>query len=259
MATWILQVIPLFFFVGGFANFVSYRSLARRGSALVPFWRSRAIRLHRRFGWWVPVALVLGAIVVDIVRFGLDHPTVGQVNVWLVFLLPHQLGYFYAEGRLTRLPRIAFAATAAVGFATMMVLTNLNRVFAGISVYPKSLLGTDVDRITNTNPPTLMMLAIGVWSISVAMLLRPFVSRWLQRAKVWKPVIAVNGIIMTVFLWHMTAFLIAILLLWPLGLGQSGDTTTSWWLQRPVWEVVPAVFLVVLVRVFGSFERPPAG
>jgi hypothetical protein len=77
-------------------------------------------------------------------------------------------------------------------------------------------------------------------------------------------VITVNTVVMTLFLWHMTAFLLAVLVLWPLGLGQQGDTTTSWWLERPLWELVPAAFLVPIVAAFGRFERPrpaarPAG
>jgi hypothetical protein len=138
----------------------------------------------------------------------------------------------------------------------MMVLTNLYRVFPGISVYPRSLLGTDVGRITNTNPPTSMMLAMAIWSIGVAMLVRPALTGWLQRARVWKAVVFTNTIVMTLFLWHMTAYLIAVLLLWPLGLGRQGDTTVSWWIERPIWELLPAVFLVGLMIVFGRFERP---
>ncbi len=321
MATWFLQVIPLFFFVGGFSNSMSYESLRRKGVSPLVYLRSRAERLlkptlvfigvwvvieialhllnyggtgllrgvrppgatvpfgplwflavyfivvvtspltlwlHRRFGVAVLIAMVVGAMLVDVVRFGLDHPSAGQANVWLVFLFPHQLGYFYADGRLTRLPRWAFLAMAAVGFAAMMALTNLNRAFDGISIYPKSLLGTDVGTITNTNPPTLMMLAMGLWSIGAVMWLRPYLNQWLRRIAVWKAVIAVNLVVMTLFLWHMTAYLIAVLVLWRLGLGQQGDTTASWWLERPLWELVPAAFLFVLIVIFGGIERPVA-
>ena len=177
--------------------------------------------------------------------------------MWLVFLASTSSATSTRRDAWQKRPRWQFVAMAAAGLATMLALTNLNRIWPGVSIYPRSLLGTDVERITNTNPPTVMMLAMGVWSVGVVMLLRPALTRWLRRARVWTAVIAVNTIVMTLFLWHMTAFLLAILLLWPIGLGQQGDTTASWWIERPVWELVPAVFLVGLVWAFGRFERPP--
>jgi hypothetical protein len=61
---------------------------------------------------------------------------------------------------------------------------------------------------------------------------------------------------MTLFLWHMTAFLLAIFVLWPLGLGHDHDGGIRWWLERPLWIAVPALILFGLVRIFGRFERP---
>jgi hypothetical protein len=95
----------------------------------------------------------------------------------------------------------------------------------------------------------------GIWSIGAAMLLRPALGRWLQRTRVWAATIAVNSVIMTLFLWHMTAFLLAVLLLWPLGFGNDHDSTPRWWMERPLWIAVPALILVGLVAIFGRFER----
>jgi hypothetical protein len=128
--------------------------------------------------------------------------------------------------------------------------------FPGIGHYPKSLLGTDVERVSNAYPPTVCFLLGGVWTIGAAMLLRPALTRWLRRARVWKATIVVNGVIMTLFLWHMTAFLLAVLLLWPLGFGHEHDSTARWWLERGVWVAVPGLILVGLVAIFGRFERP---
>ncbi len=62
---------------------------------------------------------------------------------------------------------------------------------------------------------------------------------------------------MTLFLWHMTAYLIAILALWPLGFGREFDTTARWWLERPIWILVPGAILAAFVILVGRFERPP--
>jgi hypothetical protein len=61
---------------------------------------------------------------------------------------------------------------------------------------------------------------------------------------------------MTLFLWHMTAYVLAVLVLWPLGFGRETDSTVRWWLERPLWIAVPAVFLVVFVAILARFERP---
>jgi peptidoglycan/LPS O-acetylase OafA/YrhL len=340
LATWVFQVMPVFFFVGGFSNLVTFRAYERRGESTWAFVRSREVRLlkpslvflgvwtvgqvflhladvgrpagptlwdgttllrgvrppgatipfgplwflavymvvvaivpalvrlHDRFGWWVPAVMVAGAVAVDVIGFGLRHPEVRWFNVAFVLLLPHQLGFFYADGRLTALSRRAFWAMVIVGLAGLLLLTTpwvlqlfgpaRFRWFPGIGYYPKSLLGTDVEPISNAYPPTVCFLLGGVWSIGAVMLLRPSLSRWLAKPTPWKATIAVNGMIMTLFLWHMTAYLIAILLLWPLGFGHQVDSTARWWLERPVWELVPGVILGGLVAVVGRFERAHA-
>ena len=75
---------------------------------------------------------------------------------------------------------------------------------------------------------------------------------------------AINSVILTVFLWHMTALLVALLALERAGLQLSSEPTVAWWLQRPLWLVAPGIVLAALVAVFARFELPrrrthPAG
>jgi hypothetical protein len=338
LGTWFLQVMPIFFFVGGFSNYVAYTSMRERGATAGAFVRSRMTRLlrpslvfmgvwavvivalhladvgapvgpvlwghtrllrgmlppgatipfgplwflavylvvvavapgtialHRRFGLWVPAAMAAGAIACDVIGFAGGHPAVRWLNVALVLLFPHQLGHAYGDGSMSRWPRAVFWSMVAIGLGGLLLLTtpNLFRLagevrfewFPGIGHYPKSLLGTDVEPVSNAYPPTVCFLLEGVWSIGAAMLLRPALGRWLQRARAWTATILVNGVIMTLFLWHMTAFLLAVLMLWPLGFGREHDSTARWWLERPLWIATPAAILVGLVVVFGRFERP---
>ena len=326
IATWFLQVMPIFFFVGGFSNLVTYRAFRRRGESTWEFVRTRLarllrpslvfvgvwaviqvvlhvfdvgepttpflrgmrppgatipfgplwflavyagvlvlspamIRLHKRFGLGVVVVMIAGAVTADAIGFTTPFEEARWANVAFVWLLPHQLGFFYADGRITGLPPRALRGMALGGLAAMLLLTNPifgdvgREWFPGIGHYPKSLLGTDVERITNTYPPTIMLVAMSFWSIGLALLVREPLSRWLRKPGPWKATIYVNSVIMTLFLWHMTAFLLAVLVLWPLGLGQQGDATAGWWLERPLWVAVPAVILTGLVAMFSRFER----
>lgn len=323
LVTWVLQVMPLFFFVGGFSNLKTYDSFMSRGSRYRDFMKTRAerllkptavflavwtivqvalhifdvggkglirlsflpfgpqwflivylgvvaatplmLRLHRRYGVRVIVVLALLVAAVDALRFvlpqlrgletsirlGGDHASAALPNVAFVWLLAHQLGFFYADGSLARLGRRGYAAIAASGFIGLVVLTNLG-------IYPRSMVGTDIEEVSNMNPPTLCIVALTFWLVGLAMLLRPALSRWLERERPWMSVIFANSVIMTVFLWHLTAYLIAILLLWPIGFGHESDNTLRWWAERPVWLIVPSLILIPIVAVLARFERPPS-
>jgi hypothetical protein len=141
------------------------------------------IALHRRFGLWVPATMVLGAVVIDVIGFGLGHPEVRWFDAAFVLLLPHQLGHAYGDGGMARWPRRAFWAMVGVGLGGLAILTNpwVFRLFGdvrfewfpGIGHYPKSLLGTDVEKISNAYPPTVCFLLGGIWAIGAVMLFRP--------------------------------------------------------------------------------------
>jgi hypothetical protein len=307
LATWVLQVMPIFFFVGGFSNYKTYNSMRERGDGYGDFMRTRAGRLltptgvfiglwllvqvvfhvvdvggdrlirvsflpfgplwflivyfgvialapltlslHERFGVWTLVALLAIAVVDDALRFNDLAPGLGWLNLAAVWLFAHQLGYFYADGSLLAAGARTHALMAAAGLVGLTVLTN-------IGVYPRSMVGTDVETVSNMNPPTICIAALTVWQVGAAMLLRERIALWLNKTRPWTAVIAANSVIMTVFLWHMTAYLIAILLLHPLGLGHPTDSTASWWLQRPLWIFAPAVLVAAFVAVFARFERP---
>lgn len=341
-ATWIFQVMPIFFFVGGFSNLVAYESFRRRGESTAAYVRSRVgrllrpsliflgawavvqvalhladvgrptgvvlwgetrllrgmnppaatlpfgplwflaaylvvvvaspltIRLHRLFRWWVPGALAAGIVVADVLGFGFRIGWGRYLNIAFVLLLPHQLGHFYADGTIARVPRRVFWAMVAGGLAALVALTNPPlfellggearfRWFPEIGHYPRSLLGTEVEPISNAYPPTACYAAVGIWTIGAVMLLRERLTRWLQRDRPWKAVILGNSVIMTLFLWHMTAYLLAILVLWPFAFGQEQDSTARWWLERPLWILVPGAILAGMIAVVGRFERPRRG
>ena len=196
LATWFFQVMPIFFFVGGFSNLVSLEASRRRGDPDGRFVKTRVVRLlrpslvffavwsaviigmhlldvgastgpriwdgttllrsflppgatlpfgpvwflavylvvvcvapwmvelHRRFRWWVPAVMVVGACVADVIGVGVGISPVRWANVAFVLLLPHQLGFFYADGTFARLPKRFFRAMVGVGLGGLVVLTN---------------------------------------------------------------------------------------------------------------------------------------
>jgi Acyltransferase family len=305
--TWLLQVMPVFFFVGGFSHATALPSVRRRGGGYADFARSRAgrllrptavfvavwlvlalavevtghdrgvvriatrtvaqplwfvgvylgvvalapamLRMHRwcgRMSWAVPATLAAGAGLVDVLRFGAGVPDIGYLNVALVWLAVHQVGYLYADGRLTRRIAVGLVGT---GLAATVALT-------AYGPYPTSMVGLPGERVSNLSPPTFALVTHSAWLIGLVLLLRAPVSRWLCRPRVWRVVIMANGLAMTAFLWHLTAMFVATAGTVALGLVQPAVGSLAWWLLRPAWIAVLMLLTGGLVVVFRRADRP---
>ena len=305
--TWVFQVMPLFFFVGGFANARALEAGARRGDGVAAFYASRVRRLagptarfalvglgvasvvgvvmgadlaatvglllamplwflatyivvimaapiahraHRRRPVLTLGALIAAAVAVDGVSRGVGVSIVGPLNFLFVWLVPHQLGYVYADGRLPRAGRWIHVLLAATGLAGLVLLTWLGP-------YQTSMIGLGAG--SNVSPPSVVLIALTVWQVGLVMLARPSIARWLERPGPWMATIAVNARIMTVFLWHQTALLLGAMVLLPLGFPQHEIGSSAWWLARIGWVVALAVILVPIIAVAGGAERPGRG
>lgn len=304
-ATWLLQVMPVFFVVGGYANGRSWRSARARGDGyaewvahrmrrllrpLAPFllgWliaatllqalsmRTSAVRTglliavqplwfvalyvlvialtpmttawHRRWGAGVLVGLAASVGLIDGLRLGAGVTRIGDLNYGFVWVLAHQVGYFYADGRLQRVGRRTLVVAAAVGLASMVALTTLGP-------YPVSLVGLPGDRISNMAPPSVVVLALTVWLVALVLLLRPAATRVLQRPKAWLAVVRVNAVVLTVFLWHLTALVLVVAAAAGVRAPQPDVATWQWWLVRPLWFALLVAVLAGLVVAAARWE-----
>ncbi|MFD7630038.1 acyltransferase [Streptomyces sp. NPDC059851] len=315
--TWALQVMPVFFFVGGFSHALSYRSLERRsgggrgvyaaflrarlrrllrptlvfvlvwtaaalavqtagrgdgrlsGAALrivtQPLWfigiylamvalTPPLLRLHGRWGWGAFAALAGAAAAVDVLRFAAGVPHVEFLNFAFVWLAVHQLGFLRADGRTTpagstrtRLLRPAVLAAAGLAGAALLV---------AYGPYPLSMVGMPGEKVSNMAPPTLALLCHGLWLVGAVELLGAPAARLLARPRVWRGVVAANGIAMTAFLWHLTAMLGVYAAQIALGMRLPEPASAAWWAQVPVRLLLAAALTGLLVAVFRRFETP---
>ncbi|MCX4964185.1 acyltransferase [Streptomyces sp. NBC_00654] len=307
--TWVLQIMPVFFFVGGFSHALSYRSLLRKrpggstdsvysaflrarlqrllrptvvfilvwgAAALIvqllggggggltgvtlrlvtqPLWfigiylamvafTPPLLKLHERYGWGAFAALAGAAVAVDVLRFAASVPYVSFLNFAFVWLAVHQLGFLRADGRIRR-P----ALLAGAGLASAAALVALGP-------YPLSMVGMPGEKVSNMAPPTLALLCHGLWLVGAVELLRGPGTRLVARPRVWRTVVAANGVAMTAFLWHLTAMLGVYGAMLALDVPLPGPATGAWWAQVPLRLAAAAALTAGLVAVFRTFERP---
>ncbi|ASO19739.1 hypothetical protein FHR81_000583 [Actinoalloteichus hoggarensis] len=302
-ATWLLQVMPVFFLVGGYANLAGWRSARRVGGGTGLFLSRRVRRLltplvvflivwaavetvswavglpgARIYGpvlasplWFIAVYLVavllvpitarlhdraplrtlavlgLAVALFDLGRFALGLSALAWINTVLVWIFVHQLGYLHRDGTMPGLARSRLLVLTGGAFLGLVLLT-------GPLGYPRSMVAHEGVELSNMYPTTAAIAVLGVFQLGVVMLARPALGRWLERRRVWTAVVAANTVIMTMFVWHMTALLLALGTYHALGFELLRQPTAQWWAQRPVWLLLPAVFLALLVVVFHRAE-----
>jgi peptidoglycan/LPS O-acetylase OafA/YrhL len=303
--TWVFQVMPLFFLVGGAVNAGSWRRAEEQGEAWPVWLRRRARRLlgpllpllalwlpltallrlsdvpegwvaaavdnallpvwflavyllaialvpitlplHRRFGVGVLAVALLGTAVVDLLHRA-EVPLVGYVNYLLVWAGAHQVGYLWEEGRVPRGPRGGLTLAVAGAAALAAAFT--------VGGYPIALVAPGGGEPDSADPPTLAIWALLTVQLGLVTAARPALERWLQRPRVWAPVVVLGGVTMTIFLWHMTALIIVGALLLPTGVWPDlPEVDGTWWALRPLWLLLCTVVLVVLVAIFRRFEE----
>jgi hypothetical protein len=193
--------------------------------------------------------MVAGVVVADYQAVVRNSGTPLAANQLLVWLSSNQLGYFYADGSLRRLSVKACAGMAATGLVMLAVLTSLPH-------YLRSLINPRWTVLT-MDAPVLSMVADGLWLIGLALLLRPPVERLLADPGRWRFASQANDLTMPVYLWHMTAYLVAIELLAGLGAGfvYSTDASAPWWWGRPVITALSAAVLGGFLAVMGWLAR----
>lgn len=80
--------------------------------------------------------------------------------------------------------------------------------------FPADMIGAG-ERIGNTTPPSIALLAFAAAQTGLVLAAKPFVSRWLARSRKWRLVTRLNGTVMTVYLWHMVPTVIVAVALYP--------------------------------------------
>lgn len=307
--TWLFQVMPVFFLVGGYANAASLTAQRAKGATTEAWVRQRALRLlrpaavfigvvvaarlvavalgaddelvrsatwaaaaplwflvvyvavvalaplavaaHARWGLRTVGALVVGVLVGDLLRIAAGDAAPAAANYLLAWLAVHQVGVAWRHGALPR-TRGAAAGLLTGGLGVALALTVPGPY--GVTMVGAAPGGD----LTNTAPPTIALLALATAQTGSVLLLRDPATAWLGRPRVWTAVVALNGVILTVFLWHMAALVIGALILVGTGLlPQPAVGSAEWFLLRVPWLAVLAVVLLALVALMGRWETSP--
>ncbi len=317
-ATLLVQVMPLFFLVGGVVNAQSWRRARDRRDAAAAWVELRAQRLlrptlplvavlvilavllhqlapeyevifgfraaifpiwflaayilvtaltpltlawHERWGSGLLLACcALAVLLVDSLRFTVfadgpfigTQPAVAAINVVIVWLAIHQVGYLWADDQLPR-TRSGQMTLLLAGIAALLLMI-------GVGPYPLTMVPIEGSQApNNAGPPTGALFGLVAVQLAVVLMLRSRLTAWLENRVAWALVALLGAGLMTVYLWHQPAMVLAANIVYPLGWMPLRDTVDlQWWLLRLPWVAICAMFLAIVVALAWRFETAPA-
>ena len=228
-------------------------------AALIPTWflaiyivvvmlAPLAYRFWQRFGFTSFVILAAGAAMTDLVFFAGEQRWLGWTNYLWVWLAVHHLGFAWRDDRLGRVTkRLLFAV---LGFIALWLLT-------AYGPYPLAMVGSPDPELSNTLPPKITLLALGIFQFGLLLALEGPMRHALNGLKLWTATVLINSMIMTVYLWHITVMVVFAALLYLAGGAGLGiePGTMDWWLTRPVWIAILLVLLLPVALLLSPLER----
>ncbi|MDX3070921.1 acyltransferase [Streptomyces sp. MI02-7b] len=203
---------------------------------------------HRRWGLRAPLAMAAAATVADVLVVAAHAPYLGLLDYVLVWGVAYQLGFCWRDGLLTRhrATPFALAAGGTVAFAALV----------GPGPFPVSLILVTGQTPSNTDPPSVAMLAWAVAQVGLCVLVAPVVRRWLERDRVWRLVRPLGGASMTLYLWHMVPVLVVAAAFYLTGLApEPAFGSAPWWALRVPWLLVLGLVLTGVVRLLRPVDR----
>jgi hypothetical protein len=282
-----LQVMPVFFLVGGYANAVSWTAHSGRGETWTTWVRGRVMRLL----WPASVYVVAASLAAGIaMACGVPDAELAQAG-WLValhlwFLPVYLLLIALTPAMLTAQRRwgLAVPVTMAVavagvdagvlgwhlpvvGFANYLLVWGSAHQWGfcwlAWGPFPVDMIGAG-ERITNTSPPSIALLALAATQAGLLLTAEPAANRLLARPRWWRLVTRLNPKVMTIYLWHMAPVLVVAVALYPSGLMPAEPIgSLRWWVLRLPWFASLTLVLVALVIAVTWAEQPlrllPAG
>ncbi|MGB5628447.1 MAG: acyltransferase [Woeseiaceae bacterium] len=304
--TWLFQVMPIFFIVGGYSNAVSLESARRKGigysgwlaarlhrlvtplllllvawaatafamklvdtrpavvqftsqAALIPTWflaiytmlvllAPVVYKFWRRFGFASFFFFLAMAAITDIAFFSADMRWAGWTNYFWVWLAVQQLGFAWRDGRMG-----GVGTRLAISAAGLIVLYTLIRW----GPYPLAMVGSPDKLLSNTLPPKITLLALGIFQFGLLLAFEAPMRRALGSLRLWTATVLVNSMIMTIYLWHITVMVIigsVLYLSGGFGFGLEPGTS-EWWMTRPIWIAVLLTFLLPVALLLSPLER----
>tara|TARA_B100000902_G_scaffold257138_1_gene243402 strand:+ start:48 stop:1610 length:1563 start_codon:yes stop_codon:yes gene_type:complete len=186
------------------------------------------IYLHKKYPYPTLVLLVLVTIFIDIVEVPLNYSYIQVFNYLFFWLTIHQLGYFYADGKIQMFKKSIYFLSSVVLYGFLYYQVIFNEKVINFANYR-------LNSISNEDPPSAYYLIASFAFLFLLISLQKNIVKLLNNRKVWLIFSHIHSNIYTIYLWHLISLIIVLLF--------NLDTLYS------------LLILLLITFVFGNYER----
>jgi hypothetical protein len=139
---------------------------------------------------------------------------------------------------------------SAIGFGSLYAMVRWGP-------YPRAMVGSPDEGLSNTLPPKVTLMALGIFQFGLLLALEGPMRRALSGLRLWTGTVLINSMIMTIYLWHITVMvLFGSVLYLSGGFGFHLEPgTTEWWFSRPIWIGILILLLIPVALLMSPLER----
>ena len=157
------------------------------------------IYLHKKNPYLTVVTFIFLTVAIDTIDLSISLSYIKLFNYLLFWLTIHQLGYFFADGKMFTYKTSIFVTLSIISYIYLFYKFDTSNQFMSVSSYRLSLL-------TNEDPPTVYYLIASVGLLSFFLFFRKSFEEMLQNKRIWLVLSFIHSNIYTIFLWHIFLF-----------------------------------------------------
>ena len=186
------------------------------------------IYLHKKYPYATVLFLITLTILIDNIDFSINLSYLKLFNYLFFWIVVHQIGYFFADGKIQKLNLNVFIYVTVFSYGYLFYQMSISESYLSLASYRLTSLN-------NEDPPTTIYLIASIGLICLFLSAKNIIEKILSNQKMWFIISHIHSNIYTIFLWHIFLFFFMHIFNFDLYLYP--------------------LFLILVVIIFGDYER----
>ncbi len=186
------------------------------------------IYLHKKYPYATVLSLITLTILIDNIDFSINLSYLKLFNYLFFWIVVHQIGYFFADGKIQKLNLNVFIYVTVFSYGYLFYQMSISESYLSLASYRLTSLN-------NEDPPTTIYLIASIGLICLFLSAKNIIENILSNQKMWLIISHIHSNIYTVYLWHIFVFF-------------------SIYLYGLNIYYTPLIFLITAF-IFGNYER----